>query len=224
MMNRGKGPVNHVGFTPEQMELAIMLFNTQMEAPYTIRTGNSIEDYKLVKIIGKTSPISFAEPGSGKYALKSHEGEGIGKPLSPIFINLRKLPKELYDQIAEAMRATVGVIELAAGKIDYVTGIPEAGLPIARAVSELTGIPFLEIFEKSVTPEGRQIIAKKLDIDIEGLSFLVIDDLVTLMLTKWEAKLAADELKAKIISFLVLVDREQGGLLELKNRDRKSVV
>ena len=213
-MNRGKELKNSVGFDLEQMQLAIDLFNTQMEAPFKVRSGNEEEGWVFTPVIGLTSPISFAEPGSGKFVLKSHD-DNKGAPLSPIYINLRKLPKKLYDQMAKAMKKTLDVMEFAAGKFDFITGIPEAGLPIARALSELTGIPFMEIFEKSVTSDGRQIVAKKMDIDLTGKRFLVIDDLITKMHTKKEAKDACDELGI-IIIFLVLVDREQGGVQELK--------
>jgi len=202
------------GLTPEQEILIDMLFTTEIEAPIgkiRILSDGKPEYYKVTR---KTTPIAFAQ-SDDEFALVNHreqiKREEPLSPLSPIYINLRKLPREVYDQ----MGIVLARLDLPV-RPDFCTGIPEAGIPIMEAFSKHSdGIPFHDILEKRPVSAGRGIFLR------EGLSgrqekALLLDDLATKADTKLEARGAMISGGFDVVSIAVVVDREQGAREQLR--------
>lgn len=162
-------------------------------------------------------------PDGHGFKLKLHE-KNPEAPLSPMYLNLRTpdnpkpgpLTPEIIKSIAwELIR--LGICEQFQG--DYVVGVPRAGDPIAKAISETqvfgrNAIALLRL-EKEES-DGRRSIARLIGSDYEpGKIAIVVDDLVTHADSKLEAigVLKANGLIVKDI--LVVLDRDQGGKEEL---------
>ncbi len=197
------------GLTPEQETLIDMLFTTETIAPVG-RIRRLPPDYKpeYYKVERPTRPIDFAQ-SDDEFALVSHReeikrGEDLS-PLSPIYINLRELPREVYDQ----MGIVLAQIELPV-KPDFCVGIPKAGIPIMEAFSKRSeGIAFGDILEKRQTPEGEKI-ALKGRMTGRGEKVLLIDDSAAQADIKFEAIEVMESGGFEVVGIAVVVDREQG--------------
>lgn len=147
----------------------------------------------------------------GRFRLKLHE-KNPDAPLSPIYIDLRRLRSfpDIMDAAVEVYR------ELANGlKFDCYADIPTAATPIVAVLSHETRIPM-------ISPRlGEKEHGTRSPIDgavTVGEVALLIDDLVTRAESKLEAIAILEENGVKVHDLLVLVDREQGGVQELKTR------
>lgn len=195
------------GLTFQQERLAGLLFDTKINAPVNRRKvlpGGGFSFYKIERL---TSPVDFAQ--EGEFALKLHEKQPDA-PLSPVYINLRNLPEQVLDQVGVAMA------EIPTGeRPDVVTGIPTAGTPLAKAYGRHSGIPVVEILGKEQTDIGRRIVSTG-EGSISGQRLRIIDDLATKGDTKIEALRAAEQMGYRVVDLVVLVDRQQGAVDQLK--------
>lgn len=191
-----------------QQALAEMLLETPIEAK-VLRRHQQNGGYTFEEITRQTHPFDFpADPG--EFALKIHDKKPDA-PLSPFYINLRNLPEELLTLVAK----TIDEVTPKEG-IDFCTGIPRAGIPLALEYSKVSGIPYLDTMEKIGLPgTTREIVGKK-EVDGKGKRLIIVDDLVTHAGTKLEAIKAAEGLGFTVVGVALLFDREQGGADELK--------
>lgn len=208
-INRYIVPENPEGLTTEQEKLVDMLYTTKTEAKVNKRKTLPDGSYNFYSIVRPTAPVDFAQDDE-EFVLKLHE-KTPDAPLSPYYVNLRNLPEELKRQIA------IVLDEMDPGlNVDFVSGIPQAGTPLAEAYSQLTKTPHIEIFEKEVTADGRRIVPGAIG-SLEGKTALIVDDLVTKGGSKEETIEAARQLGIETV-IRVVVDRQQGGLEELKSK------
>lgn len=193
--------------TKSQQELADLLLNTKIEAKVIKRLQKEDGSYYLEATTRLTSPIDFAK--EGEFALKIHE-TNINAPLSPVYVNLRNLPEIVLKKIAQVLSE----VQLESSQ-DYCTGVPKAAVVIAKEFSQVSGIPFLDVFEKIGLDTDRKIVT------IEGVKpkvntrLLVIDDVVAHGKSKLEA-LEAAKTVGFYVNMLVLIDRQQGGAQEIE--------
>lgn len=190
--------------TAKQQGLADLLINTKTHAKVRRRKQKSDGSYEFFYVIKDTSPVDFREDPS-EFAFVHHE-KNPSAPLSPIIVNLRKMPESLNMKIAECM-AQIDLKQ----KPDYCSGIPNAATPYAKDYSKVTGIPYINLFEKDDNPGSPRILP---DADAprgDGKTLLIIDDVITKGESKFRAFKVAEELGYKVLGLIVLVDRDEGG-------------
>lgn len=203
------------GLTVNQEILADLLITTKTQAKVRRRLELRDGSYIFTEVVRDTSPVDFAQ--EGEFALKLHEKDPAA-PLSPIYINLRNLPRSVLDQIGVVLTEIPSE-----GKPDFCTGIPSAGDPIAKAYSKFSGVEFKNIFLKEQTEAGRRIVGGETaeTAETEKKKIRIIDDLVTQADTKLEAVKAAKDLGYEVTDIVVVVDREQGGSAQLAKEGHK---
>lgn len=193
--------------TKSQKNLTDLLLNTKIEAKVIRRLQKKDGSYYLKDIVRSTSPIDFAQ--DGEFALKIHETK-IDAPLSPVYVNLRNLPGNVLEKIAQILSAVkLDTLQ------DYCTGVPRAAVAIAQHFAQVSGIPFLDVFEKIGLDTDRQIVIKAGVKPKENTRLLVIDDVVAHGKSKLEALEAAKKV-GFYVNMLVLIDREQGGVEQIE--------
>lgn len=204
------------GLTSIQERLVETLFTTKTLGKVTRRFLNLDGSFSFVTAEEQINIIAFAKDSEHEFALKVHDKEP-NAPLSPFFINLRNLDENVLGQIGEVMCEMTPYFE-SHGHLpgpDVCVGIPKAGVPLARAYSKASKIPMIELFDKVEHEDGtREIVCK--DVQGSGQIIRLIDDLVAHASTKNEAVEAAQAIGYKVDSICVLIDRQQGGLEELK--------
>jgi len=175
-------------------------------------------------------------PESKGFRLKLHE-TNPDAPLSPIYLHLR-VPENkggpLTPEIV-ALAAKLMFAELTAARINFnaLAGIPEAGNPFAEAMHRLchSSVRLFELV-KSQVGDQRQIVGIKGDVvSITGYSSpvfgkwsVLVDDLITAGHSKEEAIRVVENRGSAVVAIVVLVDREQGGLEELRKDGRRKVI
>lgn len=194
--------------TKSQEELADFLLNTEIEAKVIRRKQREDGSYYLEETSRPTSPIDFSKD-PGEFALKIHEVK-IDSPLSPIYVNLRNLPEAVLTKIAQVLAE----VKLDTPQ-DYCTGVPKAALVIARKFAEVSGVPFIDVFEKIGQNTDRKIVIKDGVKPKPDTKLLVIDDVVAHGKSKLEALEAAKKV-GFYVNMLVLIDREQGGVEQVE--------
>lgn len=190
--------------TESQQKLADLLFSTKTHAKVRRRKKNTDGTYEFYYVIRDTSPIDFRETEE-EFAFVYHE-QKPSAPLSPIIVNLRKMPESLNMEIAGCM-SEITLKE----KPDVCTGIPNAAIPYARDYAQITGIPYVDIFEKQDIPGAPRILPSKDAQKGAGKTILIIDDVITKGESKFRAFKVAEELGYKVLGLVVLIDRGEGG-------------
>lgn len=154
----------------------------------------------LILNLYKIGAIKFS-----KFKLKS----GV---ISPFYIDLRLLTShpELLRDVAFAY-----CIKLQELDYDLLAGVPYAAMPLVGAISFLNRDSWIYT-RKEVKSYGRQRLVEG---DYKkGQKVVVIDDLITNGLSKFEIIEPLEKEGLIIKDILVLIDREQGGGHELKKR------
>lgn len=160
-------------------------------------------------------------PEGQGFRLKLHE-KNPEAPLSPFYLNLRTpnnpkpgpLTPELVRESTQHLWALA--TEQHVHNVHCVAGVPRAGDPLARALSERVGIPFLTL-RKEESGARRAVVGID-GIVTAGHKALLLDDLVTKADSKLEAIKILEGAGLSVRAVLVLVDREQGGAAELNAR------
>lgn len=194
--------------TKSQEELANLLLSTKIEAKVIRRKQKENGSYYLEETSRPTSPIDFSRD-PGEFALKMHEVK-IEAPLSPIYVNLRNLPEEVLTKIAQVLSE----VPLETPQ-DFCTGVPKAALVIAQKFADVSGIPFMDVFDKIGQNTDRKIVIKEGVNPNPGARLLVIDDVVAHGKSKLEALEAAKTVRF-YVNMLVLIDRQQGGVEQVE--------
>jgi len=152
------------------------------------------------------------------FLLKLHE-ENPDAPRSPFYLNLRTKDNPKPGPLTPELVAAIGreLWNLARDQrvhsADRVAGVPNAGDPLAAALSEVSGLPLLHLGKKEHA-DGRRVSTVEGDV-IEEQDVLLVDDLITTAASKLEAITVLEQRGLGIRAVLVLVDREQGGADEL---------
>jgi uridine monophosphate synthetase len=197
------------GLTLNQEMLADLYSTTKTVAKVGRRKTLSNGKFELYNITRLVSIFDFAQ--KDEFALKLHE-KNIDAPLSLYYINQRNLPENVYKQIG------VVLSEIQSDqKVDFCTGIPDAGTPIAKAYAEAAGVLYVDIFAKEQTETGRRIVGTA-EAGQQKKKIRIIDDLVTAADTKLEAIKAAEALGYEVVDIVVIIDREQGGSKQLAEK------
>ncbi len=197
-----------------QQELLDLLFETKTQAKVLRRKVKEDGSFEFYDLVRDTRPIDFPV-NEEEFAIKIHQVQP-DTPLSPIYVNLRNLPENVLGSIGKVMSE----IEFE-DQPDVCTGIPKTAIAMAEKFAGLTGIPFVDIYEKMGTDTNRTIETKEGAPKGEGKKLVIIDDVVSQAKSKYEAIKVAEDLGYKVVGILVLVDREQGGAKELGERGYK---
>jgi len=149
----------------------------------------------------------------GAFKLKLHE-KNPDAPLSPFYIDLRKLQSFplVARKVAIALVDKMRELEI---KPDRISGIPEAFVPIVALMMDWGNIPMITLRNNKKIHGISQDIMGVFE---KGQEVLLVDDTVTNAHTKLEAiqKMEANDLVVN--NLLVVVDRQQGGRPELKEK------
>lgn len=187
-----------------QQELADLLLNTKTHTKVRRRRKNPDGTYELYYVTRDTSPLDFKE-SEEEFAFVHHE-QNPAAPLSPVKVNLRKMPESLNLKIAHCMAE----IELKE-KPDVCTGIPNAAIPYAQDYAKVTGIHYIKLFEKDDAPGSPRILPAEDAPKDNGKTVLIIDDVITKGASKFRAFKVAEDLGYKVLGLIVLIDRGEGG-------------
>lgn len=159
---------------------------------------------RAVEILYKRGAILF-----GEFTLTS----GMK---SPYYIDLRVIPSYPSD-FNEICEMYVELIRNEIGDFDRVAGVPTAGIPFATLIAYKLGKPLIYVRKTTERGHGRGRL-------VEGIlekddRVVLIDDVATtggsLILTANSIRFAG----GKVAGAVVLVDREQGALDNLKRID-----
>lgn len=159
--------------------------------------------------------IAIAPRGTGFRFV--HHQDHPGAPLAPLKVNLRELDQDILTGIAIVLAE---LQEKAGLHPDLVTGLPNAGVPLARAFADYSGVEYVDIFDKVETPEKRYLVLRNEEARYPGKKLLMVDDLIDQGVTKGFAFALADKLECESVSLSVVFDRGEGGIELLKSQGR----
>lgn len=163
----------------------------------------------LEEYVRGTHPIDFAQL-PGEFALDGHK-DNIDFPLSPAYINLREMPNWLN----VVTGATMSRVALTCKEEPMlVVPIPNAATDFTDAFAKISKLPCRHLLEKIEGPQAEFRLAEgRSEGDDEAV--LLSDDVVTSSSTKKKAAKVLQEHGFRVVGFLVVVDREQGGVEDL---------
>ena len=147
----------------------------------------------------------------GKFRLKLHD-QYPDAPLSPIYIDLR-----ILRSFPSAMETTISLYDqLASGlRFDFYADVPTAATPIVAILSYKNKIPMISPRKE----EKQHGMRRQIDgVFSKGQIVLLIDDLITRADSKLETISILEENGLIVRDVVVLIDREQGGVQQLKMR------
>ncbi len=155
---------------------------------------------KLVLKLYEVGAVKF-----GSFTLKS----GMQ---SPIYIDLRLLVShpELLKMVAKEMRRKMMHLHY-----ERIAGIPYAALPIATALSLLLNKPMIYTRKEQKEYGTKKMIEGEYK---AGEIVAIIDDLITTGKSKFEAIEPYLQEGLVVKDIVVLIDREQGGMEQLKEK------
>ncbi|MEO6457576.1 MAG: orotidine-5'-phosphate decarboxylase, partial [Chloroflexia bacterium] len=176
----------------DQMEVVRTRYREQ-GVPTQTAHENEISD--IVKELFRIGAIRF-EPVTLKSGL-----------VSPYYNNLRLLASypPLLRKVASAMARTM---EAAGVKPDVLIGIAEAGIPLAVALSQETGIPAGYVRSSAKAHGIKRMVEGAWQ---EGATAVLVDDVVSDGASKLEVLEHLHAAGLKVRDIVVLVDRNQGG-------------
>ena len=152
----------------------------------------------------KTGAIKF-----GAFRLKLHEKQPDA-PLSPIYVDLRVL-QSYPEALDTAVAALAELIQNRLLKFSRYAGIPVAATPLVAVLSHVTRVPMITPREAKSHGSGETVNGSF----TPGETVLVIDDVVSRADSKLEAISVLESNGLIVRDVAVLVDREQGGALQL---------
>ncbi|MFX0169742.1 MAG: orotate phosphoribosyltransferase [Candidatus Hodarchaeota archaeon] len=131
---------------------------------------------------------------------------------SPYYIDLRVIPSypEAFNNLIDLFVRWLTMQSQVT--FDRIAGVPTAGISLATALSTRLQVPTLYVRSKPKEHGRQQRVEGVLE---SGDRVLVVDDLITDGGSKLEAVQALREAKAKVKDVLVVVDREEGGAMQL---------
>ena len=153
---------------------------------------------------------------NGPFDFKFHE-KHPNAPHSGIKVNLRFSPEgtltnELTERIGNALYQVICEGQL---QYDCIVGVPKAGNPLAKAVARLASVPLLSL-EKEETEKRRMILPVIQGEYHQGWRVLIIDDVLVMAYSKFEAIEAVKGNGLAVVGIAVLIDWEHGGIDNLK--------
>ena len=157
----------------------------------------------VAELLLRRGLLKFAGPGEPGFKLKS----GI---MSPFYIDLRMTQSfpDLFHAVTDAYCELIGKVP----EGYKISGIPEAGTPLATAVGFQMDVPLVQ--PRKVIKDhgtGRSIEG----VFEESDKVIVVDDLITKGDSKIESVKQFSDNGLVVDRFAVLIDREQGGLKTL---------
>ena len=202
------------GLTPNQEILAAMFLDTKTAGKARKRYQNSDGSYRFEEVSRPMAIIDFAIDDF-EFAITEHIKGDPSAPLSPMYINLRNLNDEVLNQVGIVINEMESSDEKrgVSHRPDLCAGIPTAGVPLAEAYSKASGIPEKKIFNKEENDGVSRIVGNT---EGDNIKLRLIDDLASQGITKVESTKEAQAMGFDVISFFVIVDRQQGGLERLR--------
>lgn len=205
------------GMSPIQLEAVRMMLTAEVDGKLVRRYGEP-GSFAYPEERGRFPMITIAQNNHefvGAANLKEPQNHNI--PLLNYFINLRGGKPEDYEIMARLLANTKIPF-----KFDYVTGIPTTGNLIAEPLATLLGVPYHEILQKPTSGVDRKFTAGGVAMLPSGLA-LVVDDLITGAATKLDAEAVLDEAGLNVGGHVVVVDRQEGGMNEMRKQGKNIV-
>lgn len=168
----------------------------------------STRDKKLADDLLRIGCIKF-----GKYKFKLHK-KFPQAPLAIMYVDLRVLrrhPKEKKNALSVYEDLIKDV------KFDLIADVPTAGTPFASSLSDRLSVGMVTPrIDKKTHGSGAHVDGMRQD--DKGKTAVLIDDLITNAGSKVEAIKILRNQGVKVRDVVVLLDREQGGVKEMKKR------
>ena len=147
----------------------------------------------------------------GKFRLKLHQ-KNPKAPLSPFYIDLR-----LLRSFPDVMDLSIDIYQKLAAQLsfDLLADVPPAATPIVAVLANRIRVPMISVrIDKKNHGTGHPIDG----FYKSGQIALLIDDLITGADSKFSAISILENNGLKVKDIIVLLDREQGGVEELKKQ------
>ena len=128
---------------------------------------------------------------------------------SPYYVNCRLLqsfPREL-GEVATAMMQMMS--EKGLSEVDLIAGLPEAAVPLATVISQMTGVPMITPRKK---PKDHGVGGQIDGVYKVGQRVGMVDDVVTTAGTKLEFAAILEEAELKVSTIWIVVDRLYNGV------------